>query len=369
MCRATLVGYHGRRNLGDDLFLRLGCRFLKGRGVKDVFVAGDYRHVPPMLEGLTLHAFENRAWFARVVWLQIFIYALRSRVVLFCAGSIFTIQPFFMAYVLMLFVKILRPKVRLIAIGVSIGPIRSSFDARWCGRLLGLFDEIVVRDAESANVIREISPNVLFKVANDLALTFDPVQNDFKKKKTTKIGVSLNANVVGRRNGAAVDEVIIEALSDLKTRNEGLEVGLLVVCSDDHDGDLSVADDLQIRLSQKGLRSSLVVYNGKNLDDYISGLRGFDAILTSRMHTGILAMMVGVPVMQVIYAVKISEFFMACDLGEDYLAEPLSLSVKDVSDFFEAALSGGIAELAAARRAKLMACGARTQDVLNAISF
>lgn len=361
---ATLVGYHGRRNLGDDLFLRIGCGFLGQNGIKKVYVAGDFRYVPSSIDSVSLHGFERRHWFARFVWLQIFFYALRSDVVLFCAGSIFTIQPFFLAATMLRLARLLNPKLKVLAIGVSIGPIRSSFDGFWCARMLEQIDEVVLRDNESENVLIDIGAKAKFTSGCDLALTWAGA--DYRKNQEFVIGISLNRNVVGANGG--MDDTILQSISDLSKEERAVFIKILTVCADEFDGDVSVGEALLDRLRMSGLQAKLCVYTGFDLDGYLQEIATCSCVITSRMHTGILAMMSSVPVFQVVYAVKIKAFFERSGVASDFLFDPQEVNSDLVLSFLRKVSSGLLNDVSQMNRKKLLQEGDKMRAILDRLS-
>jgi len=181
--KATLVGYHGHRNLGDDIFLRVLINWLgKSLGVGECFVIGNGPAIPGILDGVKLHAVENPVkGIARILWLPILYRSIKSDYLVFAAGSIFTIQPFFIMYVVLFLLKIIREdKLKIAAIGISVGPFKSDFDRYWCFKSLGLMDSILLRDEASKRLLDEAAVEASYGLSYDMALCWE---NIFLKKK------------------------------------------------------------------------------------------------------------------------------------------------------------------------------------------
>lgn len=359
MTNATLVGYHGRRNLGDDIFLRIGCELLESVGVKKVYVAGYAEHVPSSIEGLDIQVkgFENRnAISARYVWVQAFFHMLRSRVLLLCAGSILTIQPFFLAYVLILLAKLLNPKLRVVGLGLSVGPFMSEFDKLWCGRLLSLFDCILLRDAQSYALAKELGAGGRSELAYDIAISWQRKIGGHLANGGECIGVSLNERALleadSDKGGGLVDRVA-ESIASLSSGSSRISVKVLSVCADEVDGDEDVSCRVVSRLTELGVEARLVSYDGKRPDRFVGEISTCSAVVTSRMHTGVLAMMSGVPVFQISYAPKIDEFYSRCGLGGEFLYRPDAVTREDISGFLQGVRAGGQEIIAAHRLARL----------------
>lgn len=373
MKSATLVGYHGRQNLGDDIFFRIACNWLKQHAKIDrVFVAGYKNHVPETYNGLQIQAFERQGFpVARFVWLQTFFYALRSKTLLFAAGSIFTIQPFFMAYLLLLLLRILKPSMPIVAFGVSIGPLRTNFDRYWCGKLLALFHHIVLRDKESELLLREINPSVQAYLAYDLALTGESILTKSKLENPI-LGISLNKNVYDIQqqdgSGKTLEDNLVSAINSLTLEYPKLFVQLLVVCVDQSDGDILTAERLKKRLAEMQITTEIVAYNGIDPNDFVRKLNQCAAIITSRMHTGILAMMHQVPVFQITYARKIPDFYAHCGLGQEGLYYPSKIDQLDIVSFVKQSLNNVEALSTERRRLQLKKCGEITTNILNEVA-
>jgi polysaccharide pyruvyl transferase WcaK-like protein len=374
MPEATLIGYHGRRNLGDDIFLRVGCEWLQARcRPSTIFVAGYSDAIPDALPGCRARIvpFERRnAWFARSVWLRTFQYAMRSRLVLFAAGSIFTIQPFFLAYLLLKIVRTVRPGIRIVALGVSIGPLRSAKDEAWCARLLSLFDVIALRDAESAEIVRHLKIAAPAVLGYDLALRWSPaLRSPLRDRDNAVLGVCLNERACTARSGdpnSSVGQALVAALQAMATDCPALKIRLLVVCTDPIDGDSTVTSQLHDSLAAAGVTCERATYSGDDPESFLQAISSCGGVVTSRMHTGVLAMMQGVPVLQISYAPKIPAFYSHCGIEPDCLLDTSELTHADVLSFARRIQAGEEEPRARQRRGQLLACADRLMSCMEA---
>lgn len=360
MRSATIVGYHGRSNLGDDVFLRVAIRFLAAAVPVDrVFVAGFRGRMDAEIEGITVVPYEVEGHpVARFVWLQTFLHALRSRILLFSAGSIFTVLPFFLAYVVVAFLKLARPRMPVVALGVSIGPLRTRFDRFWCGRLVGLFDRVVLRDRASAQLLREINPKVSYEVAHDLALLWLPEIHCRERSRIVGLCIGSQLANPAISEGSSIDacSVLAVAVSALCRELPEVAVRIFVACGDATDGDAAIAEKMNSMLANLGVAAELSVYDGRDPDAFIADISECSAIITSRMHVGVFAMMCGVPTLQIAYARKIGDFYAQCGIGREYLVSPRQLAGDVPGRFLESALMGNLELLAASRQGKLRNC-------------
>jgi polysaccharide pyruvyl transferase WcaK-like protein len=377
MTKATLVGYHGRRNLGDDIFFRVACRWLEQRsGADTIFVAGLKGSVPTRLPDCAarIAPFERpKAWFARSVWLRTFVRAVRSMHLVFAAGSIFTIQPFLLAYVLVRALRVLNPNIQIIALGVSIGPFRSAFDEKWCAKLMSLFDVIALRDTESLQTAARIGVQATTVLSYDLALCWPAALAAPKHaREASVLGVCINEKTYLARSthspSTAAGETLLSALRIACEENPALKIRLLVVCSDDSDGDRKVTEELAMGLERAGIAHEIAIYDGTDPDTYMEALTTCGGIISSRMHTGVLAMMQSVPILQIAYAPKIPAFYEHCGLDPANLIRMDRLVVEDVVGFVESIQLGTEVSRAHDRRRRLLDCAAKLRADMESIS-
>lgn len=146
-------------------------------------------------------------------------------------------------------------------------------------------DLVGFRDEKSVKAFREMGgdpANVV--VTPDLALTIDPARSASVRKQT--IGVAINVPEASAGGYLSRWSEVIEAL-----RCQGFRV---VLISNEMPADLPFYERLAQQFPGLGVE-------GAKLDHERYGelLSTFDAVVTSRMHTGILAMTAGTPVVPV----------------------------------------------------------------------
>lgn len=76
---ATLVGYHGYQNLGDDIFLRVICRWLReSLSIKKCYLSTNSDMTDRLVSGIHVVPFRNPVTsISRMQWIGIFIKAFR----------------------------------------------------------------------------------------------------------------------------------------------------------------------------------------------------------------------------------------------------------------------------------------------------
>lgn len=325
-----LVGFHGKRNLGDDLFLAILANWL-GRDlqVDEVTVSAVGEQLPrvgtsPLLKGY----WPARRLLPREDKLRLFVAALNADMLIFGAGSIFTIDAFRWLHATVKALRRLRGRsLKLAAIGVSIGPFRSESDREFCFKTLALFDVILVRDGISAELLagRAEAPRVIPSL--DLALSaahwfpraFE--ENAHPPRSAKVLGVVLNDYDFLFNRGDRTRDVergrrIAAVLRQVRDGVPGLQIRLLEACGDGLYGDAPFNQRLMQELGPDGVE--VIPYNNDPVG-YLRFVAGCDVVLASRMHGGLLAKLCGIPVVQLSYAQKIDELYRALDFSRDYL--------------------------------------------------
>lgn len=345
MKTATLVGYHGRKNFGDDIFREIVIRWLSTvLNVNKCHITAEKDLLEPIISNVAIHTFSSPIKrISRLLWLSIFLKAMRSDYLIFSAGSIFTILPFFLLYLVIWQLKLIRgDTLKIMAIGVSIGPFRNNFDRYWCFKTLSLMDHILLRDLKSKKVLDAADVNLSCDLSYDLALCWHRMfVVPYKKKKLGLIGIA----VTSRGFGSCQDgkhshncNAIIEATEDAMNQNAYARIRILCVCSDEVDGDLALCNHINSRLLKWGSRVEVVIYNGKDIDIFLPAIYECSLMIASRMHAGIMAMCASIPLYQISYAEKITSFFEHCELSSAFLYSHDQMTRESLKNFLHQGL-------------------------------
>lgn len=342
MKTATLVGYHGRKNFGDDIFREIVIRWLDTvLGVSKCHLTAGKGTVEPTLSGVAVHTFSSPVKrISRLLWLSIFVKAMRSDYLIFSAGSIFTILPFVLVYMVIRILKWMRAdSLKIMAIGVSIGPFKSDFDRYWCFKSLNLMDHILLRDLKSKKLLDNSGVDFSCKLSYDLALCWhrmfvEPEQN----KQPGLIGIALTPRGFGNCMEGKHSHncnAIIEAVDEAMNQHAHARVRILSLCSDEVDGDVALCDHIHSRWLKWGSRVEMVVYNGKDIDAFLLAIHECSLMIASRMHAGIMAMSASVLLYQISYAEKITSFFEHCELSTAYVYNNDQVTKESLNEFLQ----------------------------------
>lgn len=342
MKTATLVGYHGRKNFGDDIFREIVIRWLATiLGVQKCHLTAAKGTIGPTLSGIAVDTFSSPVKrISRLLWLSIFVKAMRSDYLVFSAGSIFTILPFFLVYLVIRMLKLIRgDSLKIMAIGVSIGPFRSDFDRYWCFKSLNLMDHILLRDLKSKKLLDNADVDFSCELSYDLALCWHRM---FVEPETNKQPGLIGIALTSRGFGSCMDgkhshncNAVIEAVDDAMNQYAHTRVRILSLCSDEVDGDVALCDHIHSRWLKWGNRVEMVVYNGKDIDAFLSAIHECSLMIASRMHAGIMAMNASVPLYQISYAEKITSFFEHCELSTTYLFSHDQVTQESLNNFLQ----------------------------------
>lgn len=343
---ATLVGYHGHRNLGDDIFLKVTCRWLKqSLDVETCFVSEKSGNVSRTLSGVNLIPFSNPySRISRFMWIPIFLRTIKSDFLVFSAGSIFTIQPFILMYSTLRLLKLLRGRgLQIMAIGVSIGPFTNKRDEYWCARSLALMDYVLLRDSLSKQRIDDMHQGIRSILSYDLALSWsDAFPCQEKREKQFVIGIAITERGFGScmaehsRNCKAITRALASVLKQFAQ----LELRIFNICSDSVDGDQLISHHIRCQLAEWDDRIETFVYDGDDIDGILEPIARCSLMVASRMHAGVMAMLASIPVYQISYAEKIRNLFIHSGLSTRYLYDHSEVSEQSLLEFLHAGLAG-----------------------------
>jgi polysaccharide pyruvyl transferase WcaK-like protein len=360
---ATLIGYHGYQNLGDDIFRDIIIQWLgEHMAIEECFLSiqsGVQEHVA---HGVRVLPFANLIGsVSRFHWVQIFARAMRSDVLVFGAGSIFAVQPFTLVYFTVALLKLLRgDRLRIFALGVSLGPFKSSGQRAWCLRALARMDRVLLRDLASRRVLAESGLSIPVVQSADLSLCSRSIIVEPLRESAGPIGVIVTERAFGSREveGSEPCASLLSGLRRARADQSELRVRVLCVCTDARDGDQVLSGQMVRRLQALNISCELVSYREGAIREFISSLAGCSAVIASRLHGGVVAMLCGVPVYQIDYACKATELYQRCQLSGRYLHPASQVTAESIHEFVGTACAGDLQELAASNQERLLASGA-----------
>lgn len=341
MTKATLVGYHGKRNFGDDMFFRFAKDWLNKRLVREIAVVSPGDNICiDMGEDIDIWKVKNPLpSINRLEWFLVLKESIRSKYLIFAAGSILTIQPFIIMYLVLRVLKSINPGIKIFAFGVSIGPFRNGIDEFFCKRALLLMDKVILREEYRGFPL----DNSL--VSYDIAVpVIDRLLVDNSEKKQKSIGLCVTSRGFGVCDKIQVDNdfcsILSGAIKSVLNANSNLNLKLLCICNDEIDGDVRLTNALRTRLSSHEDRIDIVYYDQNYPRDLLREIKSCSAIIAYRLHCGVASLLAEVPLLQIAYSEKTHGFFESNGLDEKFLIDSKGLTESVVRRFCEMALLG-----------------------------
>ena len=320
---ASLVGWYGFENAGDDAFFAVLCKWMiQEFGVERISVSGCHSRLPKTAEQLPARIEGNET--ERVLGrIERFFHEPKNLfghdVVVFGGGSIFSSRRFWWLAAQVWGLKALRllgfNRAALAGIGISIGPFRRKSHNFWCRQALRLYDVVMVRDQKSADVARSYGCRPLID-SLDLVLalpSFYEVAERVPRKANTE-SPAIGFSIVDRdtENGVPeIDEVkreaIFQSLLGLAEKYPRAQLKGFVFCKHSRAGDYAATEKILAPLREAGCQVELVEYDNDpvRLCEQIAAL---DAMVCNRMHSFVFACITKTPAVMVSYAPKMVEF-------------------------------------------------------------
>ncbi len=357
---ATVVGYHGYQNLGDDIFRRVVCEWLNGSlGITNCYISTRNDLAPLLTSRMKVLPFSTPLpRVSRLLWINIFKKSLQSNALIFSAGSIFTIQPFFLIYLVLRFLRLFRGKsLQILAIGVSIGPFRNSIDQYWCLKGLSLMDQVLVRDSQSKSLIDMSKESVNVTPSFDLALSW--IAKPSRPKlvgRAPLLGIAITERAFGSCKTEHVFNcnTMTEALHDTLAKFNEVQIKILCVCNDGRDGDRIISRHFHEALAKRWKsRVETIYYENDKIEEMQNLIAECASLVSARMHAGIVGMLASVPVYQISYAEKIRNFYLHSELSTRYLHDHTHFNQQSIVEFISMSIMGELQDFAGTQKSIL----------------
>jgi polysaccharide pyruvyl transferase WcaK-like protein len=318
MRSASIIGYHGMENFGDDLFLDITADLLTRRlQIERIHLSA--RDIPATLVQTAAQLrpmYPAGRRITRLDWLRQWQADIDSELVVYSAGSIFAGPQFAeisrLTRLLKLSDTLRGRKTPLIGIGISLGPFQREQDRRITADGLRAFDALLLRDQSSVDEAArmglsntELSQDLVPMLAErllarrtqsrqqaaagvmTLGLSLGPGYHHWSATEWAEFGRQLGAELTAMQAQSAKPALELE-----------LELRIFTTCNSATDGDRAVAAALQQALQRPGLTIRRIDYSIATRDAFLDALLGCDGLISSRLHPALVAMGTGIPVMQ-----------------------------------------------------------------------
>jgi polysaccharide pyruvyl transferase WcaK-like protein len=313
MRSATIIGYHGMENFGDDLFLQIITGWLsEHHGIRRGFLNAVRVPTPLLPTGMDMQAIhpEGRR-IRRLDWLRQGLAAFRSDVVVLAAGSIFAgpqfHQPGLLLRGLRLADRVSRRHTPVLGLGLSLGPFPGVRERRLTATALACADVLLLRDQSSMEEASRMGLRQA-RLSQDLVPAIAPGLVERRRQLRVPAQTGRAEPVIGFSLGPGFRHWSDEQWREFAqafVRNarqpqdpQRIEARILCTCSEANDGDLAMVNGLSQALEDQGVSTRKIVYTSASQQAFLDSLLGCDALISSRLHPALVAMGTGIPVLQ-----------------------------------------------------------------------
>ncbi len=330
--KILLTGYYGQHNTGDDaLAATVAWGLHKVFSPKQIFIASSPLVMPNDLpvSFLPRRLFKGHLALARALQF------VRSDLWCFGGGSVF--HDIFGISLLKSFRDLIRNYKRLrrgqvIALGVSLGPVRHSSALNMLSEILELLDFVAVRDLASMELAVSLGS------ARQCVLGFDPaVLLPYIGLPPIPPPLKKDEGIIVSVAPCEYHKVIADGLEHLDNRrNEALAKALGLLSSVDKDlrfkiiefnGHKEIGDGRIVHALARSLplqRVSIIPYSPNPLWAFEHVQRS-NCVIATRLHAAIFAFTAGVPFVLLCYHPKVREFARYIGMSDQFIIDEDSI--------------------------------------------
>ncbi|MEE8057066.1 MAG: polysaccharide pyruvyl transferase family protein [Pseudomonadales bacterium] len=340
---ALIVGYYGMKNSGDDMLFyatikgaheELGLNKFAVSSASELYHNNQY-DVSLVLPEKQLFRGHNR--------LNLYTAALMSKHIFFGGGSVLHSYRD---------IQIKRHLMKLAssnehaALGVSIGPFRSSQTERECAKFLNECTLTGVRDSDSLDIAKSIAPNAAVVPTFDLALSQ-------LSHKLEKFNVPFQRRIIGvclcptdeLQHGQDLKtrriQTIIDSLKRIPKSNYD-EIWLIDFNGHPNLGDYPI--HLPIYTALKRHTNVRHFHYDSNPWHVVSLIRQCSVTICMRLHASIFSYMTGTPAINICYHKKCWEWSRSIEMDQRFIFPSNDFSANDLLNRLEQVLNGDYPE-------------------------
>lgn len=335
MKRVFLIGWFGRKNLGDDLLFLNAVKLLDQDDVTEIVFFVDDKSFVPYIDSKSVRAklkpinFENK--FKGHMLLKIYKQIIHSDIIMFGGGSMFSdndstrLNSLRQKLSQLFLSKILSKKIICIASG--FGPINHS--RKLLSKVVSYFNIIQARDKSSYDLVKSVNSSAKVIKSLDPAILLSRqgalIDFHFKEKSVDSIKIGLSLSNTPGSNKVDYTKLIQQLKSHLK-KTKVIKLYLIQMCDKKGHNDLN----LMKKYIDDGFDSDqieIIEYN-TNTALFISELTQLDMVIGERLHSAIISYALNIPCLILPYHSKCLDF--AQETSNNYIYP--SVSVTDFID-------------------------------------
>jgi polysaccharide pyruvyl transferase WcaK-like protein len=312
MKKVLFTGYYGFNNFGDDLFSLASTHSFEANchGYDAVVLSPPVKGVKGkfLVPGWLAKSYKGQGAIGKVLRLIFMIYGcIVCEDLVLAGGSVISSDSSFRMRSIQLWMSKLG-FCRISAIGVSVGPFKSSRDREAAKEFIDSLVYLSVRDEASVSEVKRLDVATDVHLYNDLAGCV-PLPECQPHERNAVLGVSvcryeslngLDTSVENARNTAIFKGVCLFALET------DIEVKVFILNEDQVKGDVDLSERLLSYLLKQGVRAKIIRYlSPKESLKEISNCKIF---LSVRLHGAIAAYLLNLPFLLVEYHKKCKDF-------------------------------------------------------------
>jgi polysaccharide pyruvyl transferase CsaB len=365
--KILFLGTHGQFNIGDELLLET---FLSQLGTEHQYAVNSYD--PSFTQGMLRPKFNAEAFHTTAELPRFLKYLLTSKLLFFGGGSIIKelyasvgrnpYSTLLMILATVTFAKQLTRK-QIVMSNIGVGPIHTPTGERLARTILNQVDFVSVRDQKSFQTCQRLHikadklrlvPDAVFANAPGVFL---PNLASKADSASLRIALNLNYDIENRAAWEPFLDNLSAALTQLGAE-QPIEIHALPMQSKfKANDDLSVLKQFQARISNL----PFILHDPQSAQEAAQIMADCDLVLAERLHTLVIASILGKPFFGLVYDVKVKELIAylgmsehSLDINQPFSAQTLTDGVRRVARESDA-LSAHLLERSASLRNELTA--------------
>lgn len=314
--KACIVGWHEKKNAGDDAMLYVISSELRRRyEIVDITLLTNNSNTPNIaIPGVSIRAayFGGKNLLGRGMRpLQRFFSAVTCDLLVFGGGSIFH-SSYSVKWKLKMarWARVFSRNKKIVLLGVSLGPFDGEAAIESMSQLLAFSNTVLVRDQRSLLLASStfsqykdkfiLIPDLTFQIPN--LLSHNGSRTVAQESANKVLGVSLRPHPLGDEIDSAIIKSLHLGIIGLKKLALVNKVRLIEFCGDPEVGDHKLLSKLMTLLSDS-VACELVAYSGNPIDLYRL-FNSFDVFIGMRFHSQVFAILNDVPLVAIPYHQK-----------------------------------------------------------------
>lgn len=229
-----------------------------------------------------------------------------------------------------------KKKIKIGAIGVSIGPFKTIQDEKSIFEYLKQLDFLAVRDQASYDIVSNLElpyqPINAFDLAALLPIIYSDNNHTTAKDRRKTIGISVCPfeSISDKKNIAYEDRrnnMLCELLQSID-KQDNIHFKFLIINGNKRIGDLELTHKI---INQSKIRSYEIIPYQKETRLMWNEIKNCDFIISTRLHAAIFACFAGVPFMLNEYHRKCGDFLESVGYSDSYRLYNSEYSIQEKS--------------------------------------